>query len=304
LTFFILEKWERSFYDKIFIFFTGVMTFSSILVLQQYFAHQEEMVELLKVGKAIPTPCHHIRYSIMLSFAAITAFYLLLTSAKREIQLAMAALFTILLIALHVLAVRTGLISFYLGFLTLLIWQLFHIGRSWWILGLFVGFLASPFIAYKTSDSFKQKMDYVKYDYEQLVKGNWDSHSDSERIISLKAGWQLFKNNKILGVGIGDLKYEMDKIYQNEYNRSKAKFPHNQFLFVLAGCGLIGGLIFFTGFLLPIILGRPETWILFLGFYLIILFSFLVENTIESAVGTAIPVFWISIFLKQWKDGQ
>ena len=302
MIFFLLDRWKHNFYRQVLFFFTGFMAFSCILVLHQYFSDPEAMVQLLRVGKAIPTPCHHVRYSLMLSLAAITACYFLISSVDKRYKVAMAAFFCLLVTALHILAVRTGLFSFYLGLIVLMIWHLIIHGRSWSGLVLLGGFLLLPFAAYRTSASFKQKMDYVRYDYEQLLKGNWQSHSDSERLVSITAGWHLFTHHPIVGVGLGDLRHEMDVIYQKEYGLSRSKFPHNQFLFVLAGSGMVGFVLFLTGLLMPLLLARPADRQLFVLFYLILLFSFLVENTIETAVGTAITVFWISFFLKQSKD--
>lgn len=297
LTFFLLPVWPKQWYSWIMSFFVALMSFSLVLVLGYYFTHQAEMLELLRVGKTIPTPGDHIRYSLMVSIAAVIAFYHLLKPDDLPRKLMIPA-FLLLMFGLHILAVRTGLILTYIGVLLLIVLVLGQ-KRQWWrMLGFVLAFVAIPFVAVKVLPSFKQKLDYVKYDFEQFQKGDGLTYSDSERVYSILAGWQLFIKNPIAGVGIGDLRSEMQATYQASQKVSRKKFPHNQYVFVLAGCGIIGGLIFFVGFFYPLAFSNPPARSLFIVIYLLLAASMLVENTIETQVGTAITIFWICFFVK------
>jgi len=61
--------------------------------------------------------------------------------------------------------------------------------------------------------------------------------------------------------------------------------PHNQFLFVLAGVGILGLSLFLLALLIPLFYRSAYRHPFFLGFYLIFLCAFMVEHTIENAVG-------------------
>lgn len=301
LTFFLLPVWPRQWYGWIMTFFVGLMSFSLILVLGNYFLNQAEMIELLRVGKTIPTPGNHIRYSLMLSIAAVIAFYHLLRPDVVSKAFMLPA-FLLILVGLHVLAVRTGLILSYVGVL-LLIFSLLGRNRQWWKMSfLMLALGAIPLVAVKVLPSFKQKLDYVKYDFKQFQKGEGLSYSDSERVYSILTGWQLFKEKPIAGVGIGDLRKEMQMAYRASQKVSRKKFPHNQYVFVLAGCGIIGGLIFFIGFFYPLFFAVPIHRSLFIVIYILLAASMVVENTIETQVGTAITIFWICFFIKSHHD--
>ena len=302
LTFFIYEKWPKALYERVMMFFVIVMSLSALWVSGYYLSHQEEVVELLRVGKTMPTPCHHIRFSIMLSIAAIIAVYHLLFDPGQRPRWLYPICVVLLVIGLHVLSVRSGLITLYLGLFSLAMIKLFQNGRSIISILILLMILAVPFIAYRMLPSFKQKIDYVRWDLQQFQKTEGDNYSDSERILSLRAGWEIWRSNPLFGVGIGDLRSSMKTYYLENYEKEEAKFPHNQFLFVLAGCGLIGAILFFGGFFWPLIAVRTRYKALLFAIYVILTASFMVENTIETAVGTATTLFWIVFFIKEGHD--
>ena len=92
--------------------------------------------------------------------------------------------------------------------------------------------------------------------------------------------------------------------------------PHNQFISVYAGTGLIGLAIFLFALSYPLywvllqVRGSPQhnpgldpsgTSLgnaLFLGFHIIILASFMVENTIENSMGVGIYAFYLLLWLQ------
>ena len=70
--------------------------------------------------------------------------------------------------------------------------------------------------------------------------------SDQRRIVSYKTGLQIFKENPIIGTGIGDMRNEMNKKYLDEYGVEYNALPHNQFLSYMVGTGICGLLVFFN----------------------------------------------------------
>jgi len=124
------------------------------------------------------------------------------------------------------------------------------------------------------------------WDLTQYNRGKGKNYSDSERLMSYDLALELIKESPITGQGIGDLKSAMKKKNIENYGeKEKYIFPHNQYLYVLAGLGILGFIFFFGGLLGPVLFYKPDPYIWLV--YLSLLAAFMVENTIERAVSTA-----------------
>ena len=153
-----------------------------------------------------------------------------------------------------------------------------------------------PVIAYFTIPSVKAKVNYMRYDWQQLfLFQNASGLSDAGRILSIEKGMELFREHPLAGVGIGDLRVEMKKKLEAapEHPRD-ILLPHNQFVFVAAGTGIFGLIVFIIAVLLPLVRKRYlKNW-LFVCFHIIIISSFFTESTIEEQMGTG---FYLSFLL-------
>ncbi len=278
---------------------------SGILVVINYFLHFEALNIALSKGQPIPTPMNHIRYSLMLAIGIISGLYLFKENfyIKYPIERYLLLLCTICLFGfIHVLSVRSGLLTLYLALFTMCFQ--FMIIHKKYIIGLItIAFLISiPFLAYHLIPSFKTKVSYVMWDIGKFKEGNGKSYSDSERILSLQIGMSLAQEHPLIGVGAGDLKQEIHQIYKTEYPQQvNYKMPHNQFLSVLAGTGIIGLMLFLLAFFYPLFYQKNYQSPIFLGIHVILFFSFLMENTIENSIGVAIYLFFILLFLNYKK---
>ena len=99
-------------------------------------------------------------------------------------------------------------------------------------------------------------MNYAIWDFEQYKAGDVNTKSDSERIVSLKIGLQIFSENKLLGVGFGDIEQEMNRIYEQKYPTLDHKLPHNQWLLTLMGMGIVGFVVSLFVFLVSCFLNN------------------------------------------------
>ena len=120
-----------------------------------------------------------------------------------------------------------------------------------------------------------------------------------------KNGWQVFLENKWIGVGTGDIKNELDKKYdQNKTLLDKEhRFRvHNQYLAFGICFGIVGLLLILFCFYYPIFTRRTDY--LFLAFILIYSLSFLTEDTLETQAGATFVAFFSAFFLSQWKKDQ
>ena len=292
--FYILRVPVAKYFDQLCLLFFGIAIVSTIPVLVQ-FVDLDSMVALIKKGQSLKTPVDHIKYSIYLAFSIVIAMLFLIekrfTNKYGKLFLLFGGIY--LFVFLHLLAVRSGLAIFYLvGFILLLRYAI--ILRKP-ILYLLVVLLAiTPFLAYKTIPTLKKKVEYMIYDYRMYQKGEGNNLSDSERLYSYEVGLEIFKESPILGSGIGDLRKLCEEKYKSKFQMDISKYPHNQFLFILAGSGILGLLLFLIGMCYPIFYFRKKQDSLFFAIWLIVMISFIVENTIERSYGIS---FFLLFFL-------
>ncbi len=292
--FYIMRVPVAKYFDTLCIFFMGVGVLSTIPVLMQ-FVDVESLVGIIKKGQSINTPVDHIKYSIYIAFSILIA--LLFFIEKRYVfkygkGFLLGAGFYLFLF-LHLLAVRSGLAVFYVAAFILILRYAILLRNPILYLVLFL-LAVSPFVAYKTIPTLKKKVEYMVYDYKMYQKGDGENLSDSERLYSYEVGYEIFKESPILGSGIGDLKKLCRDRFMAKYQMDLNKYPHNQFLFILAGSGLVGLLLFLIGMCYPIFYFRKKQDSLFFAIWLIVIISFLVENTIERSYGIS---FFLLFFL-------
>lgn len=263
----------------------------------------KEMISLLAKGQAIPTPIEHVKYSMFNAYAAMSGIILWREGRHSNThQLWLLRIATVsIVILLHVLAVRTGLIIFYISALTYLGLKTFREGDKRKLIVFIASSFIIPIVALNTIPSLQQKIAYMKYDWANYREGNGEHYSDSERIMSYKAGWEIWKSNPILGAGYGDVREDAHLYYDAKYKRSNFfKLPHSQFLLTMAGSGILGLLIFIAGFFTPLLVLRDRSVSTILLFYLYLNYtlSFLVENSLERSISVAFFLVFALFLLK------
>lgn len=256
----------------------------------------------LEAGRPIPTPIHHIRFSLLIAFTIFVGAWLFLKKIvykyiwERWLILGLTAF---LFVFIHILSVRSGIVVTYV---TLFISALIYIFKTnKFLLGASVIFvlIAAPFIAYQVVPSFKSRIAYAMYDFKNIQEGNLKNFSDGERMISYKAGFDIGNKHPWIGVGMGNLNHEIQQFYASEYPAFAVKRPHNQFLFYYASIGIIGTMLFVMAFLFPFFYSLNYRDELILIFHIIVFLSFMVENTIGTAIGTAYYLFFLLFLIKR-----
>jgi O-antigen ligase len=116
----------------------------------------------------------------------------------------------------------------------------------------------------KTVNRFKE-LTFTQFNYQSKGK---ESHYNMEltadqwnganfRLAAWPCGWQLFKEHPITGVGLGDKRDELFRVYEQRkfhFALATRKNVHNNYLDVLYSMGIIGFILFFTGWIaLPLI---------------------------------------------------
>jgi O-antigen ligase len=292
------KKISQPVFYSLLYFFLIIVSATTIIVIIKYAADFKEINIAYVQGRVMDTPFNHIRYSLMVSFAIFIAYYLfglkffLRYPWERWL---IAGLGFYLMCFLHLLAVRSGLVAFYLCVVYLIFNHIFRRRQLKTALCLSTIVLVLPILAYVMLPSVKAKITYMKYDLDQLLLfRNASGFSDGGRIISIKEGMAIFKENFIFGTGVGDLKHEMsEKLKEAPEDPPDNLLPHNQFVFVAAGTGIAGLLIFCLGIFLPLFNRKNLGNILFICFYIIVLSSFFTEATVEEQMGTAFYLLFL-----------
>jgi O-antigen ligase len=302
LVFATLPAFSQRQYRNIFYLLLVLSTILGFGVSINYLLHFEAIQESLKNGKAVPVPINHIRFSLLMGLATLGGVVLLFEKHRLKFhweKWLQAGCTLWLFLFVHVLAVRSGLVALYLGLLVFALYYVFK--QSSWKMGVvfLLGFLLVPLLAIKFTPSLQEKIRYMRYDYEMYKKGEGKKYSDSERIISLQAGVELVKDHPLLGVGYGDLKKEIREWYAQHYPDFEVKDPHNEFLMIAAGTGLLGLALFLGiwGFLLLYNNHYKDPF--FLAFFTIVQASFMVESTIENSTGTTFVSFFLFLGIQQ-----
>jgi hypothetical protein len=150
---------------------------------------------------------------------------------------------------------------------------------------------------------FNPKARLYKLFWEYSVfknEKNPSGHSLVQRLFFWKHGFNIVKQNPIIGVGTGDVPYA----YEMEYIKSKSKLDenhrfraHNQYLATLIGLGAIGLLWFLVVLFYPIIILKKWNNYFYFVFALTILFSMLTEDTLETQAGATFYAFINSFLL-------
>jgi O-antigen ligase len=273
-----------------------------------FIADYQHIVDDLNHGRPVPVPRNHIRFNLMLALGILSGGWLWTKGFYwrwREERWFLAGAVLFMFFFIHVLTVRSGIIALYAAlFYTILHFIVYSRKR---IMGLILlsALCIVPVLAVLTIPSLQQRLNYMRYDWEQFRKNEGTNYSDSERWVSLSIGWNTWRKNPVFGVGAGDLPMEVQKAANEDYpNYSiEPRLPHNQFLYILATTGLFGLFLSLPGLFLSLFYKKYRQFYLFAVFQILIFISFLVEYTLETAIGVAFYLFYLLWFMKM-AEGQ
>jgi O-antigen ligase len=269
----------------------------------QYLSNKDAFDAGYGISHVIPTPFKgdHIRFSIAVVLAIWFSYFCIqkINIVWLKILTWMAIL--IFVFYLHILSVKTGLVCFYILFVTLLIHQI-KIKKNYKtaVLGLVV-LICLPIVAFYTSNTFNRKMYYIKYSIVEMLDNKNDlGVSDEGRLISYTLALNIWKNNKLLGIGAGDIPQQLQKQFVITFpntNPVRTLLPHNQLLMIMLVAGLFGAVVYLYFLLIPLFSYYKKS-LLFIGFWLIVLIPQLVEPLHETQYGIAIHLFFYALIIR------
>ncbi len=257
--------------------------------INQYLANASEIADGYLRAKVIPVLMgnSHVWFSYMVVTGVL---FLIATWPKikwqQGLHVAGIAFFTIFL---HLLAAKTGLLFLYGSLLLLGIRWLFTQRKKWVAVTAIILLITLPFIAIRVFPTFKNRVQYIVYDFTNVAHGKFETGSnDGNRVVSLMAGWDIVKENPVLGIGYGDVKPAVEKWYKtNRPQTPPEEFtpPSNNWLLMWCGVGIAAfavlALVFFHFFK-----SNPNksdwTWYMLCAMAFL---STLYENPFESQYG-------------------
>ncbi len=293
-------KWKD--YQYLLYAFFWLISLICLVILGIYLNNFEQLNEVYKAGHVLPTPIHHIRFSLMMVYAFALGLYFWETSfsvrfPKYE-RIAVAFLTLFLFLFVHVLAVRSGLLALYCVSLYQFVRYIIRSKKYFIAIGGGILLIVAIGISFYTVPTLSNKVGYTIYNVKHFLKNNkLERLSDSKRIATIEAAIVEGREHWLLGIGIGDVQDATTNYLQKHYPNiaDLGVVPHNQYLFVWMGMGTIGLLLFMFLLLYPLFYLQSYRNSHFVSLYFILLSSCLVEHTLETQIGTAFFTLFIFI---------
>jgi O-antigen ligase len=263
--------------------------------------NSEAILDGLGHGQPVPVPRSHIRFSLLVAVSILSGGWLWWQRFRLRFDWErplLGAVVLFLFVFIHILSVRSGIAALYGALFFTIFWVIWQTGH--WKIGLVALALMVilPVVAVQSIPSLHNRISYMRYDWERFKNKEGGSYSDADRWVSLQAGLLLWGEQPLMGVGTGDLQMEVQRVANVHFPRYSldTKMPHNQFLFMLAGTGLLGLGLSLCGLLAPLTQSRVRRFYLFSVFQVVVFLSFMVEYTLETAVGVAFYLFFTLFF--------
>ena len=158
--------------------------------------------------------------------------------------------------------------------------------------------IVSSAMAIKYIPTLEKRVWYMRHTYELYTSGKAQSgYSDMGRLISYSIASKLIANNAIIGVGAGDILFEMNKGYdrwQPDVPQEYRLIPHNQFMIVCLGCGVLTLLVFILWVFWPLVWIRksPKGFHLFI-IWISLFLAMMVEPMLEVQFGVFVYLFFL-----------
>lgn len=257
-------------------------------------------------AKTMVTPLQndHVRFSWMVSAGILLAAYLVWQKNKLPLQVKAAWIILIiwLIVYLHILAARTGLICFYAMCFIGIMYFIFkkqNIKRS--IVALLF-LVAIPVLAYFVFPTFQKRVQYNLYDLSVYNKQVYmPGSNDGMRLISIRAGWQVMNNAPFTGVGFGDIHAKTVEWYDHHYPEmipDDKIYPSSEWMMYGGGTGWIGLFIFLVAMATPFFISPLNQSPVWLMLNVSAALSFLFDIGLEVQYGVFLYSFFVLWFYK------
>ena len=138
--------------------------------------------------------------------------------------------------------------------------------------------------------------------YQLTNSSDPNGHSLLQRIEYWKTAIQIIQNNWLIGVGVGDVQNAFDKQYKINHTlltKNNQLRAHNSYLTSWISFGILGIGLFCWMIIYFLHYFTREKQVLPILFMLIVMASFLLEDTLETQMGVTFFAFFYSFFFKK-----
>ncbi|CAG0983470.1 MAG: O-antigen ligase family protein [Bacteroidetes bacterium] len=154
-------------------------------------------------------------------------------------------------------------------------------------------------VNYTHQSAIKTRLHQIIWEIDNYLQGrDYNGHSIVMRWIYWKTGFKIVKENFLLGVGTGDVQNEFQKMYEKENSILRPEFrlrAHNQFITFAITFGVLGLLVFIIALFYPLYKLKLYNRFIYLGFFVVVVASFITEDTLESQAGVTFYIFMHSL---------
>jgi O-antigen ligase len=248
----------------------------------------------------------HIRASTSIALFAVWSVYAwpaLSKTAKWTLGIAL----VFLIAYIHILAAKSGLLSFYVFVGAYAVYLAFSKHKAAG-LSLLIAIPLLFMVAIRYVPTLRERANYLEFTIFMMKQGDKTGLGDINRLMSYKAATNLIKEHPLTGVGTGDMMQEMTAEYKRLYPEAPPEsvlLPHNQFLTVALGCGLIAMFIFTVWVLAPLkLLRKDRPSFFFFVTWLISLLQLMIEPALEVQLGVFIFLFFLLLMKNELPTGK
>jgi O-antigen ligase len=250
---------------------------------------------------------HPTYFTIYLNIATLLVIDLFSSKEQpRWMAVLQVMIFVFFMVCIMLLSSRTAIITSYITILLLIGLKIKdgfnakkHVLAGVIALALII---VSDFLVFSHSNRFEQveilfngDNDFYKFDKKEY-------NSATIRIPLWINAAQVIENNKLLGVGTGDIKEELDSVYKkNKFAYAEASHfsPHNQVFHTGIILGFVGIALLLAMLLIPLYYSIRYKSYLLLCFIVIFLFNMMTESILERQAGLILFSFFYVILVSE-----
>ena len=121
-----------------------------------------------------------------------------------------------------------------------------------------------------------------------------------QRYFYLKAGYNIAKDNMLIGVGTGDVKQSFADYYEETHSplrNERRRRGHNQYLTFFLTFGIVGGILCMLALLIPVFMKRRWRSYMSIILFFTMALSMLNEDTLETTSGVVLFSFFYALFI-------
>lgn len=157
-----------------------------------------------------------------------------------------------------------------------------------------------PNFLYPEMNGIRRRLDRIFFEFQMMQLGYPpNGHSLFQRFIYWKNALLIIKEHWVLGVGTGDIQTAFNEQYQKQNDGLESTYQlrtHNQYLTLILTFGLIAWLLI-PYMIFTLIKTSKRYSLMALIFTLILLLSFLSEDTLETQAGVTFAAFFSAWWL-------